>query len=326
MLISESMNLVTLIRLIEKRIKRQVGKVEKIRDFLDKTWNFIQRIKLMDSGVDKEQSLEDPDLLLDELAYSLSMTCLRLTSPEKGEEQKDGIIFFIDEADNASPELRIGSFFKILTELLQQNGCSNIMFLVAGLPEIRDKLYNSHPSSLRIFSELEIRELEVRDRYYVIDLGIKEGNSKNEKQINITSDAKKLISTLSEGYPHFIQQFSFSAYECNDDDEISENDVLRGAFDPGGALDMIGLRYYASRYHEQIKSDEYRKVLSIMAESLNEWVMKKEIREKFTGSEQTLNNALHALTDRKIILKNSSKRGEYRLQQKGFALWIKLFG
>lgn len=324
--ISERMGLVTLIKLIERNIKRQVGKVEKIRNFLDDTWEFIQRIKVMDSGVDKEQSSEDPDLIIDDLAYSLSQTCSRLTAPEKGEERKDGIVFFIDEADNASPELRIGYFFKVLTELLQQNGCNNIMFLAAGLPDVTEKLYSSHESSLRIFSQLKIKELSPEDRYYVIDRGVAEGNRINEEETIITREGKGHISTLSEGYPHFIQQFSYSAFEFNSDGEISGEDVLSGAFNPGGALDAIGSRYYASRYHEQIKSDEYREVLSIMAENMNAWTTKKYIKERFSGSEQTLNNALQALTSRKIILRNQSKRGEYRLQQKGFALWIKLFG
>ena len=91
-------------------------------------------------------------------------------------------------------------------------------------------------------------------------------------------------------------------------------------------MDAIGSRYYASQYHEQIKSDEYRQVLSIMAENMSSWVKKSEIRAKFTGNDQTLTDALKALTARKIILKNQSKMGEYRLQQRGFALWIKLFG
>lgn len=101
---------------------------------------------------------------------------------------------------------------------------------------------------------------------------------------------------------------------------------MDGAFKDRGALDAIGARYYASNHYEQIKSDEYRQVLSIMAESMNSWVTKKEIAGKFSGSDQTLNNVLQALTTRKIILRNTSTRGEYRLQQKGFALWIKLFG
>lgn len=91
-------------------------------------------------------------------------------------------------------------------------------------------------------------------------------------------------------------------------------------------MDAIGSRYYQSAYNEQIKSDEYREVLTIMAESMNSWIKKSEIREKFSGSDHTVTDALKALTDRRIILKNPSKVGEYRLQHRGFALWIKLFG
>lgn len=160
----------------------------------------------------------------------------------------------------------------------------------------------------------------------IIELGIERGNEINTEKTTITKSAQGYISTLSEGYPHFIQQFSYSAFECNTDGEISDDDVFSGAFDDGGAIDAIGSRYYASYYHEQIKSDEYRHVLRIMAENMNDWVSKGEIRQKFTGEDITLNNALQALTGRRIILRNSSKRGEYRLQQRGFALWIKLFG
>jgi hypothetical protein len=324
--ISDKTNLITLIRLIERSLKREISKIESIRAFMENTWDFVQRIKVMDSGVEKIQVVEDPDLVIDEFAYSLSETCKRIVNPERGETSKDGIVFFIDEADNANPDLRIGYFFKAVTESLQQNDCKNVMFIVAGLPELTEKLSASHESSLRIFTELKIKELKVEDRLYVIDRGIEEANNINQEKTTITDTAKSHISTLSEGYPHFIQQFAFSAFETNTDGIITDEDVLDGAFKERGALDAIGARYYASSFYDQIKSDEYRQVLSIMAESMNSWVAKKEIAEKFSGSDQTLNNALQALTTRRIILRNSSTRGEYRLQQKGFALWIKMFG
>jgi hypothetical protein len=324
--LSERTNLVTLIKLIEQNIKREIGKLEVVRNFLNETWSFVQRIRVMDSGIEQKGQTEDPDILIDEFTYSLSETCKRITLPMKGEESKDGIVFFIDEADNSCHDLHIGYFFKVVTEMLQQHNCNNVMFIVAGLPEVIEKLSASHESSLRVFSELKIKELKPEDRNYVIDKGIEEGNKINSEKTTITKDAKTHISTLSEGYPHFIQQFAYSAFDFNTDGEISEEDVLSGAFNAGGALDAIGSRYYATPYHEQIKSDEYRQVLSIMAEKMNSWIAKKEIKESFTGSEQTLTNALQALTSRRIILKNLSKRGEYRLQQRGFALWIKLFG
>jgi Cdc6-like AAA superfamily ATPase len=324
--ISERMSLLTFIKLIERNIKREIGKVEAIRSFMNSTWDFVQRIKIMDSGLDQLNVTEDSDLVINDFSYSLSETCNRIINPEKGEDKKDGIVFIIDETDNACDDLHIGYFFKVVTELLQQNGCQNIMFIVVGLPETSEKLAKSHESSLRIFNHIRVKELNPADRFYVIDKGIEEGNRINDEKTSISEDAKRHISNLSEGYPHFIQQFAHTAFEYNADGEISSEDVLEGAFKDGGAIDAIGSRYYASDFHSKIKSDEYRQVLGIMAESMNEWIKKSDIREKFTGLDQTLTDALAALTQRKIILKNNSVRGEYRLQQRGFALWIKLFG
>lgn len=326
LMISERTDLVTFIKLIEKSIKREIGKIESVKNFLADTWNFIQRIKIMDSGIERKEIENETDLLIDDFAYSLSETCKRITNPEKGETSKDGIIFIIDEADNACSELHIGYFFKIMTELLIQYECNNIMFVVAGLPDIVQKLSISHESSIRIFSQLKIRELNVEDRYTVIQRGIEQGNLINTEQTIINKDAIETISTLSEGYPNFIQQFAYSAFYYSNDNKITMDDVLDSALSDGGAIDAIGEKYYVSDYHSKIKTDAYREILKIMAEKNNQWMKKSEIRDKFSGNEHTVTDALSALTRRKIILKNPSKRGEYRLQQRGFALWIKLFG
>jgi hypothetical protein len=63
-----------------------------------------------------------------------------------------------------------------------------------------------------------------------------------------------------------------------------------------------------------------------MSKRMNDWIKKSKIRADFTGPETRLTNALKALTDRRIILKNKQRDGEYRLQQRGFAFWIQLFG
>ena len=62
-----------------------------------------------------------------------------------------------------------------------------------------------------------------------------------------------------------------------------------------------------------------------MAENENRWVSKQDIRAKFRGQTSTLDNAIHALRDRKIILTKEGERGMYRLQHRGFAFWIKLY-
>ena len=327
--ISNKSTLISFIKLIERNLKRElekIGRTEKVRAFFDNTWSFLQRIKIMDLGIDKAQVNDELDLIIDDFSYSLAETCKRITNPEKGDIAKDGLVIILDEADNACPDLHIGYFFKVVSELLQQNSFENVMFIVAGLPDVIEKLTLSHESSLRTFTQLVIKELNPADRRYVVDRGLEVGNENNIEKTTIAKNAKSFISTLSEGYPHFIQQFSFSAFEANTDGDISEDDVTKGAFREGGALDAIGARYYQSLYNEQIKFDDYRQVLEIMAESMNSWIKKSEIREKFSGNDHTVTDALKALTARNIILKNFSKVGEYRLQHKGFALWIKLFG
>ncbi|HJW32193.1 MAG TPA: ATP-binding protein [Holophagaceae bacterium] len=324
--ISDKTGLNTLIRLIERHISRELGKIEGLRNFLTDTWAFVQRLKVMDSGIEAVRTEQDADIIIDDFAHSLAETCKRISSQEKGEGKKDGIVILIDECDNACSDLRLGYFIKKVTEDLRQYECNNLMFVFVGLPDVIEKLISSHESSVRIFTQIEIKELSVSDRKYVIEKGIEEGNRLNEEKTTITTDALTNISTLSEGYPHFIQQFAYSAFDVNEDGEISVDDVLKGAFKTDGAIDAIGNRYYASAFHDKIKSDEYREVLSIMADNYNEWVKKSEIQKKFKGEYTTLTNALQALTNRKIILKNPSQIGEYRLQQRGFALWIKIFG
>ncbi|QTN29024.1 ATP-binding protein [Rhodoferax sp. AJA081-3] len=324
--VSDKLDIGTLLKLIERNISREIGKVESIRSFVANTWSFIQRIKVMDSGVSAAEVDSEVELQLDQFSYSLAETCKRIVKPERGENKKDGILFLFDECDNATPLLRIGYFFKTVTEALQRQGCDNVMFVVAGLPDTPEKLSISHESSVRIFTPLKITELSLADRIYVIDKGLEAGNKLNVEQTTISDAAKDQIAALSEGYPHFIQQFAYSAFDHNTDGEISLEDVFDSAFKLGGAIDAIGNSYYASAFNEKIKSDEYRQVLSIMAEKMNSWITKAQIRQSFTGDDSTLTNALQALTTRKIILKNPSKIGEYRLQQRGFALWIRLFG
>jgi hypothetical protein len=324
--ISDKMGLITLLKLLETHISREIGKTDAARKFLTDTWDFLQRIRVMDSGIDREERDSEEEILIDNFAHSLAKTTLRVTAEDQSQKRRDGVLIVLDEADNSISDLRIGYFIKTVTESLQRYGCNNVMFIVAGLPETAEKLKSSHESSLRVFHPIKVRELEADDRKFVVDRGIQHANKINTEKTEITSEAKDQIATLSEGYPHFIQQFAYCAFDRNQDSTIDTDDVLDSAFAPGGAIDAIGSRYYESDYYDKIKSDEYRQVLAIMAKKMNSWVKKSEIRSEFKGAETRLTNALQALSSRRIVLKNPARDGEYRLQQRGFALWIQLFG
>jgi hypothetical protein len=143
--------------------------------------------------------------------------------------------------------------------------------------------------------------------------------------VKITDDGERAISSLSEGYPHFIQQFAYSAFEKDSDGEINLSDVMDGAFDDGGAFEQLGVKYFEDLYFEKIWSDEYRGVLRAIAETEGEWVAKDDIRKKVALKETTLNNALAALIKRHILIPKKGRKGIYRLPSRSFGVWIKAF-
>jgi hypothetical protein len=147
----------------------------------------------------------------------------------------------------------------------------------------------------------------------------------NEKgtSVTINDGALKLIARLSEGYPHFIQQFSYSAFERDTDGEIDEEDVNRGAFSENGALDQLGRKFFSEMYFDKISSEDYRRCLNVMSDFGDQWVPRGEIIRISNIKESQVNNALNALRSRNIILLNEQKKGEYRLPTRSFAAWIK---
>ncbi len=115
-------------------------------------------------------------------------------------------MILIDEADNASSELKLGSFLKLLIERLQRHQCQQIMVGLAGLPELRQVLLDSHPSSLRVFEELPLGRLSDDEVKRVIDICIEQANKRNTDKTTIAAETKSALVNLAEGYPHFIQQ------------------------------------------------------------------------------------------------------------------------
>jgi DNA-binding transcriptional regulator YhcF (GntR family) len=142
--------------------------------------------------------------------------------------------------------------------------------------------------------------------------------------VNITAEARRLIAHLSEGYPHFLQEFAHCSFEHDSDNNIDANDVWSGTLAENGALDQLGKKYFSDLYIDQIGSEDYRKVLTAMAEGLDEWTSRRDITKRSGVKQTTVDNALHALKERKIIVQNPRVRGEYKLPTKSFAVWIRV--
>ena len=321
--ITKETNLYTIIKKIELALKRKLAKSEPTRKLFADIWNFLGRIEVAGTKVNTSKEF-DKELLFEEFSYALADTLKRITAKagEKFENTHDGILLIIDETDNASKDLDLGTFVKLLMERSQKEGSQQLMIAVAGLPKTKEILIESHPSSIRIFEELNLDRLSDDDIKYVIKRVLDHSEKLNGQRIEIEELAEHNLVRLSEGFPHFIHQYGYCAFELSDGKTITDNNIQQGAFGNNGAIEKIGDKYYRDDFYNKIKVDSYRQVLIIMAEKLDDWVTKKHIKTKFKGQSATLDNAINALRTRGIILSKEGTQGTYRLQDKGFAWWI----
>ena len=188
-----------------------------------------------------------------------------------------------------------------------------------------NRLRASHESSPLIFQMLHLEPLAPTERIDVVRKGLTQIKDKTGVEVKMEPQAETFISALSEGYPHFIQQFAYSACESDTDNEITFEDVIAGALGEHGALQQLGLKYFHELYFEKIFSDEYRAVLRFLAQHSSEWSAKENIRKALTIKETTLNNALTTLKKRHIILSQDGHKGMYKLPTESFAAWIRAY-
>jgi AAA ATPase-like protein len=317
-----------LIRKIELGLRKQLSQTEPARHFIAEAWSFLKGVEAAGFKIGNGDAAQE-DTIFDEFCYSLAAVAGRISStteaPALFNAQYDGILILIDEADNCGKELGLGLFLKLLLERLHRRECHNVLVGLAGLDSLSPTLTQSHPSVLRMFESLALTRLSQSEIAQAIDMCLKHSASPTGAATTIAPEARTLLASLSEGYPHFIQQFGFSAFQVDTDGFIDETDVGKGAFGDGGALEQVGDRYYRDDFFNRIQKDSYRQVLRIMADKLDGWITKKELAKRFKGSDAILANALKALRDRHIILSKPGEKGVYRLKHKGFALWIKLY-
>ncbi len=310
-------------------IVRKLGlelKKELVRQFDIKTiargiYDWVTNWSVLGVEYKKDKAAVDTMGALEDLA-SLMARVLKEAGNNK-EGVPDGILVLIDEADTACESANLGSFVKLFTERLTKLGCERVCFGLAGLPTLIGKLKEGHESSTRIFQDLNLQPLSKDECKEVVRRAIADANKKNTDATTITPEALEFIADLSEGYPHFIQQFGYCAFDADRDNVISYDDVNTGAFGENGAMDQLAKRYYNQMYFEKIWSDDYRKVLHAMTEHTDSWVSRAQIIKQSGVKESQVNNALAALKSRGIILANEQKKGEYRIPTKAFAVWLK---
>lgn len=310
---------VDLIKKLASALKTEISRREKLKTLAKSSWDFLSSWEILGVKYHKSTEEVDPHQLLPDLAG------LFVEVIKKADGEIDGIVILIDEADKPGEAAQLGAFCKLFTERLTVAATEKVLLGLAGLPLLISKLKDTHESAPRVFQTLTLETLTDEESVEVIDLGLKEAHEKNGFETKITEEARKLIANLSEGYPHFLQQFAYSAFDYDSDNTIDELDVINSSFGEHGALTQLGKKFFSELYFEQINSDEYRRVLNTMADSSDGWVSRADITKASGISTHTIANALRALKAKNIIQVHEGKKGFYRLPTKSFAAWIKAY-
>ena len=305
-----------IVRAIARRLRASIGQRDAVRHRAAQAWEFLSKWEILGVRYHSEDET-DPEDAREDLVGTLADLVAH-----SGEEI-DGVFIMIDEADGPSEkEANLGEFLKLLTERLTKRNCNSVLLGLAGLPSTIPTLRASHELSPRLLEILRLDPLTPDERKQVVRRGLDEAKQKNEFTTKITNDAIDLIAELSEGYPHFIQQFAYFAFSEDTDNTIDVQDVMKGAYKENGALMQLGHKYFSEMYNTKISSEDYRSVLGTMAAHGDSWVSRKDIINQSGVSEANVTNALAALKDRKIINADDTRRGYYRLPTKSFAAWI----
>jgi len=307
---------IDIIRKIGRALKSSLSGMDVVKSSAKKAWDWLSGWEVLGVRYHKDQTELDPEELCEELVGIIA------SISASASDKIDGILLLIDEADRPTSDAGLGELLKSLTERLARSDCSKFLIGLAALPTILGKLRESHESSPRLFHTMLLEPLSTDERKKVVTISLDVANKKNAEKTEISNDGLDLLADLSEGYPHFIQQFSYCAFEKDENNIIDAEDVRNGAFDEGGALAQLGDKFFNDMYHARISSEDYRRVLDAMASHGDEWVNRQTIIRESGVSESNVNNAFLALKAKQIILQDETRRGVYRLPTRSFAAWI----
>lgn len=134
-------------------------------------------------------------------------------------ENHTGITFLIDEIDVLHKDIMVAPFLKSVCESIPYQNASAFNFILCGVTGTITRLIHEHKSSSRLFEPIELTTMNDDELSELVTLALK-GCSKT-----ISNDAMKMISSLSNKYPHPAQQLGYFSFEFCNTGIISIDDV-----------------------------------------------------------------------------------------------------
>lgn len=305
-----------------------------MRDALAKAWSFIKNLEA--AGISYKGGGERPEnqrdmyiSIADSLGEIVNKICEKNESDSFSSGKYDGLLILIDEVDQASRELDLGSLLKYMLERLNRNDCHRVVIGLAGLNSSIEVLTDSHPSSLRIFDELPLGDLnqeEVDELLFEAELQVK---NDGYDDFSFAESARKMIFDFSNGHPHFVHQFGYSAFEncCVSHSSgamvVGDRHVTSGAFERRGAIELIGDVYFKQSFSLFLESRYALSVLDCLSEAARNGSSLDDIQSQTKIGFSAIQIALNDLKKSGLVV-GPDDFGNFRIRHPCFAYWLKM--
>lgn len=169
----------------------------------------------------------------------------------------NGILLVVDEIHNLKTFDGVGSFFKVVSEAWAVDGYRNAMFAVIGLPDVPANISRDDPSAPRIFSYVELKRMTADECLKIVRNCI----SKSGKTID--DEAALAIATRSGGFPYFLHQLGYDAFESDTDGAIDMKDLNNGF---SASLVQFERMFFGDLY-KSVEGKQKQKIVDELASS-----------------------------------------------------------
>ena len=143
------------------------------------------------------------------------------------EDDKDGIVFIIDEIDTVAESSDIASFLKVTTEELVDARLDKVAFYLVGVTGAMQKLMSDHASIGRVFENIELRPMNHSESRDVITRTL--ASSPSSRRTRVTEESMNWVIETARGFPEIIHRLCYEAFENDTDMVLDRVDFDRAA-------------------------------------------------------------------------------------------------
>jgi Cdc6-like AAA superfamily ATPase len=228
----------------------------------------------------------------------------------EAKETHNGILLIVDEIHNLADFSGIGSFLKVVSEAWTVAGHRQIMFLIVGLPHIPERISEDDRSAPRIFSYVELRRMTREESLDILHKCLEKSGKR------IEGKAARITAMRSGGFPYFLHQLGYDAFEADLDNVIDVEDINKGL-----RKSLVQFeRMFFGKMYKSVEGKLKQKIVDELARSFN--IPRKATELEKTLKIKNIHQYLKPLERDGIVVRNKAR---FQLSSALLAIYVRLF-